>query len=288
MTVAEAMTDVFEALGEPTDLAFLDENQTADATTRGYTTLRRAMERGMVATLQYKSPRGRRLKWPGSTVRTSVRGGATATVTLSAVTGTTLTTVETVAEDFYLGYVVTSGTELRSVVYSSGNVLEVGEAFTTPPGAGDVLTLRQTFLPLASSQAVLSVTDTTTGTPLELVRPEAVSWETSPTTGDPQRYYHINDRVYVDPPPETPRYFLLEQEQYPTLDDVIPTAELPLPEPLHYAVVLWTTAWGFGRMLNPEMQRFVKRQWQEVLNETQLPEDNIMDRTEDRFGIRRQ
>lgn len=278
MTVTEAMTDVFEGLGEPTELEFASGGV-------GNVPLRRGLEQAIIATMRYKDPRGRRLKWAGSTKQSSVVGGSPTTLTVVSTSGPTITVSASAANDFYLEWVAEFSGQSRRVVWSSGTSLALTEEFSTMPTAGETFTVRPSYLVLSSTTPVLSVRDTTTGTALQLVRPEDLSWDGQPSLGDPTSYFHLNGRLYVEPIPATERYFLLEVEQYPTLDGVADDDELPIPEPLHYAVVAWTMAWGFGRYMNPEMRRAMRREWQEILLTTQLPEDNITDRTDDRFTL---
>lgn len=289
MTLSDALQDVWEALGEPTDLEFRNAAGAVDTTSAGWSSLLRGLQRGIIATMRFKEARnGRRLKWPGSTKITSRAGGRTETLTVASVTGGAITTVENVTDDTYIGWLVEYNDELRRVAYSSGTLLAVTEAFSSEPSPGDTLLLRQSFVSVSAVDGVLRVTDTTNGRDLEVVRPEDVTWDTSPTAGDPTRYYHLGDRLHLDPPPDTERYFYLELETYPDVTSLGADEELSIPEPLQYSVILWTTAWGFGRYLNPEMKRALRREWRESLLEIQLPEDNILDRADDSFDLRQE
>lgn len=289
MTLEDAAQDVWEALGEPTDLEFRNVTTgDVDVTTAGWGKLRRGIERGMIATMQAKVGRDQRhVRWAGGTKTTSLLGGSTETVTVVSALETSLTVAEANPRDYYLGWMVDDGTTLRRVAWSSGTLIVLAEAFTSNPAVGTVLTLRAPFLAVEPGTVVLRVTDTTNGNDLVMRRPEDVVWESSPTVADPVAYVHAHGRVYLDPPPEGSRYFLVEQEAYPTLENVTPSASLPVPEPLQYAVVLWATAWGFGRYLNPKMKSALRSEWRETLIETQLPEDNVLDRQDESFGVRR-
>lgn len=243
----------------------------------------------MIATMQAKVGRDQRhVRWKGSTRVTSLAGGAAVTATVVSVSGVGITIDLTAAQDTYLGWYVDDGVELRRVAHSNGALIVVATAFGATPTIGSTLTLRQGFLPYTAGRTVLRVTDTTNGRDLEIVRPEDVEWNGSPTPGDPVGYYHLGNRVYLDPVPTTERYFLVEEESYPTLTGIAGDAELPIPEPLQYAAVLWTIAWGFGRYLNPKMKSALRQEWRETLIETQLPEDNAYDRQDEAIDLRRE
>ena len=289
MTLEEAAQDVWEQLGEPTDLAFrVSGTGVVNGSSAGWVALRRALERGMIATMHAKIGRSQRhVRWKGSTKVASYLGGKSVAVTVVSVNGLGIVVAESAPVDTYLGWFVDDGVELRRVAYSGNTLIVLGEAFGQVPVIGSTLTLRQGFFAFPANRGLLRVTDTVTGRDVEITRPEDITWNVSPSTGDPTSYYHLNARVYLEPVPVEERYFIVEEESYPTLVATMAGDELPIPQPLQYAAVLWAISWGFGRYLNPEMKSSIRKEWRETLLETQLPEDNLYDRQDEAVEVRR-
>ena len=289
MTVEEMVRDVFENLGEPTDLAYVTADDVVDTTSDGWTRVIYALQRGLNAVSRWKNPRtGRRFRWPGSTsiIQRQVGTPVTGTVATGSTTQVVAADIDTYVDGYFVGWLFEYDDEVRRIAYSDSDSIVLTVALSSAPTAGTTYTLRRTSVAVTAASTVLRVIDALNGTELSLVRPESILPTTTPTYGDPTSYYQIGNRLYVDPVPEE-GYLTIECESLPTIQGTT-DEEIDFPEEFLYAVILWATAWGFGRYMNPEMKITLRREFNDYMQSIQLPEDAILDRQEDAFIYRKE
>lgn len=287
MTVEEAAYEIWEPLGETTDLSFTDADGNVDETSAGWRRLVRAINRGLVATMRYRRRRdGRRVRWPGSTryVSRKVSGTTSMTTIAGSTTTAVIVAAGSLGVDAYLGWSCEIGEETKTVAANDGTTLYLSEALESAPAAGTAVVLRQTYVLLDDPEVVVRVTSTSNGNDLTLVRPESVAWEASMTYGAPVSYYQVGKKVFVTPVPEEEEWLRVEVEAYPSVVGLA-DEELPIPHVLHDAVVLWCLGWGMRRYVNAEMMTVYRREFEAAIDSLQLPEDAILERADDRFGI---
>ena len=293
MTLEEIATDVWEVLGEPTDLSFFDEDGSFDATSKGWTRLMRAARTAQVTISKWRNPRtGKRFRWYGMSqlLTVNVDPGVTGAVTGVANEGRELTVDTTLAVNSHsMWYLVI--THADSTV-TNARVISSGEGFLslfqeTPTEIGDTYRIVPPFIELTeTSLSVLRVTYLNELRELSIVRPEFLPISSEASFGAPSSYYQLHDRIYLDRMPET-GVFQVETDRVPRFDptrDAVPE----LPENFHQAIVLWMAAWGFARYLNPEMKTSMRKEFYEYMDSIQLPKDLELDRQEDAFQIKKE
>ncbi len=163
MTTKEMIIDVYEALGEPTDLApYTDVNDpinTFDITTDGAVKLLRWVNEGYRRLIAYKFPNGTMMRFPELesyvnfktyTESDTAQAGATTTITLAA--------GASAVDDFYNDWVVeidsgTGANQIRTIMDYNGTtkVAIANRDYDTDPDATSVYSLYKNFMDIVSS-----------------------------------------------------------------------------------------------------------------------------------------
>lgn len=165
-----------------------------------------------------------------------------------------------------------SGEKRVIVGYSGSRIATVHRAFTTAPSAGDSFTLYKSgYLMIPAGHAwsgenialpteiadvavgnffhPLKVIDVYGGTELE-VAPMKQAYLDLTKTGTPTEWYVYGKKIIFDSAPDDERWYKLEyyRAPYNLVDD---EDEPEIPEPYHYAIVLWGVWWALRRQQAP-------------------------------------
>jgi hypothetical protein len=299
MTLEEIATDVWELLGEPTDLIFKDDDELLSTSSKGWLRLMRAARTAQVAISKWRNPRtGKRFRYYGMSqvftlqVLPAVEGEITFVGNEGINLGVTNVLETNAHSTWYFKHIYTENNEQVS---QYGRIISSGDAQVTlydslprEPEVGDSYALIPPFIELPQSNiGVMRLVYLNDSKEIPIARPESIAFDSSATLGAPSFYYQIYDRIYIDRIPEEDGVFYVEAERYPKFN-VEPDEEPDLPESVHYAIVLHMAGWGFGRYLNAEMRKSMREEYLEYMSTIQLPKDLELDRHDDAFGIKKE
>lgn len=272
MTVEELIIEVFEQLGEPTDIYIYDSGGAFDLTEAGSQKILKALNWGQDALIAWKDTTGTRVQFRGKTfideefVEYEILEG-----TVQA--GSTENSV--VVEAAHTGlenHIIVIGSQVgRVVVSSTGVTLYVGKAFDTTPLTGDTYTLYPRSLGFSRSapfQDILAVYDMENSNDLSLAARDDLFPTTLRDIGNPSEYIRNGNKLYFNQAPESTRYFKLTK--YRNLIALTTASqESELPYQFHYGLVWWVMGWGMSRMQEISGDINARRSFKDFMRSTQ-------------------
>lgn len=286
MTVQEILTDVYEQIGEPSDLlpyVTPGSPSTFDISLAGAQRLLAWLNRSQRVVSNWKFRDGRLLRirnlFSNHFFKTYVYSG---TASDGADASITLPAGSSAIDDAYNGWIVeiTGGTgesQSRMVTDYDGTTLiaTVHADWDTNPDATSTFSLYKNFmkyLPSSNSEAtkhialspvseictVLKVRDLEEE--YELVPKERTYFFTSGLTipGTPTAYWEYGNSLYFDVPVDEVRGYELLYARYPS-SLTLATDEPEIPAPLHEAILMWCVWQGHKRNQDTTMAYAVKR-----------------------------
>ncbi len=314
MTAEELITEVYEQLGEPSDLnIYAADGTTYTHTNAGAVKILRALNLGQKAIAGWKDPvTGRHARFKclqGSLFfRTkvysdTVSSSSNSTFPYSVVlTGTGLGTTD----DQYNGWVIEINGEQRLVVDYTGSsyTFYLNDSFGTAPSAADTVKLYKRFYRLLPSSHAfvaehISLPATTSGAFVEILKIQSVEdgtevepasriedWDAFPTgKGEPGEYYRQGDTIYFDVNQEDDQWFRMEYYRMPT--PMSASTDAPeLPENFHYAIALWANMWGQRRMQESSMVYAVRKELEDYMRSA-VTEADVETYRQDPYGVLR-
>lgn len=271
MTLAQLRTEIWQQAGEPSDL-----DPTTDVQYNGGPLLTWAVNEAQRQIAFWKDPVTHAILRFRSLEGEMFTQWLTVTGTLDA-DGTTTTVVLPSGsvgdqDDRYNGWLITIGSDTKMVVDYVGATLTatVHEAFTSAPLTGTTFTLAKRhgiFLDASHPWQVDHITlpSTTnrfqaTGNLFEVLKVEDLSTQRTLvkaprgetylskafTAGDPSFWYRSGQKLMFDTAVDPARWLRLVYYRGPT-DMVNATDQPELPEPFHWAMVLWGISWAARR-----------------------------------------
>lgn len=279
MTFSEMKTEVWDALGQPSDL-----NPTS------YTQIGTWLNRGYKKICFWKFPNGRRLRFRAiegelffqtQVLTGTAEDGAASTITLQiGEVGAN--------DDQYNGWVVEidSGTgsgQTRLIVdyTGSGRVATVAVPWDTTPDSTSVYSLYKGFMKFVASGGigasenitidpndsiydVLKVTDLEDERSLDRGDRTAGYPSNLSTSGTPGEYIVFGDRLVFDCPIDDERWYKMEYVKIPA--SMSSDADEPaIPEPWHDAIVLWAVWKGLMRQQEMQSAYATKRSLEDMI-----------------------
>jgi hypothetical protein len=294
MTFEEIATDVWELLGEPTDLEFRDEDGVLDPTSNGWGRLMRAARNAEISVSRWRNPRtGKRFRWYGGTETIFIENpeGVEKTVTAPGANGFNLSGLELLNKyaTWYVRHQVRPEEfQYGRIISHTATKVRLFSDLSTALQEGDVVTLLPPYLSLPRPEAsVLRVVYVDESRELSITRPEDILPTENADPSSPTRFYQKEGKIYLDRFPEE-GVFQVEVDRMPIFRGNQPEARPELPDYLHYGMVLWMAAWGFSRLLNSDMKNAMRREYYEFMETVQLPQDSELDRQDDAFTLRRE
>lgn len=277
MTVLQIIQNVYEGLGEPSDLQYLDDNDNVLTASIGWHRMVDAVNTAALELSTWKFPDGRVVRFrfleAVADLETLFQNATiVSAVTNSAIIQTTLTNTTT---NFYSGCAIKLGSAMYRVRYSQASVavptqvdLMLDTNVTTTAGAAFTLSKREyLFTPQVASpftaMPVGIAYNTTAGVPLEITNvydmltnseldlikkyDPMIAMQVSFQT--PSEFYKLANGIRFDVFPDTQRRYAIRYMRGPALLDYVNTsAEPELPKQFHQAIVLHCLLWGYRRM----------------------------------------
>lgn len=313
MTTEQMVREVFEALGEPSDLQYRDLNDQIDVTLPGWQRIVQALNTACLEIATWKWPRGRQLRFRFLE--------AQAPLSIAPLSGTVLThtasshfltcTLTERPMDYYRNYALRFDTDVYRVLNSrwTGTATEL-----------ILLSAPQTSLAsrgLTASRREFQFVDQTTaawgetvdgiaytpaeGVPLEILNVYDLTGDreleyenrfesfapAAPTFGEATRYYKMARGFRLDVWPETARTFMVRYMRGPRIlpaDSL--TAEPELPENFHRAVVLHALWWGYRRAQENNSAYATKKDLDELLQQLRTEYDLQSEHTTAQWSIK--
>lgn len=294
MTFSELKTEIWEALGSPTDLDPSSYTQIADWINRGYKRI-----------CYWKLPNGRRLRFRAmegevffqTVLKTgTAEDGAAGSVTLeNGQVGA--------SDDQYNGWVVeiTGGTgsgQKRLIAdYVGGTrVASVASDWTTNPDSTSTYELYKQFMKFATTGTedlvldpndrifdVLKVFDLEDEN--ELGRGDRTTGYSGnlTTPGTPSEYIVYGDRLEFDCPIDEARWYKLWYTRMPT-DLSADSDEPEIPEPWQEPIVLWAIWKGLQRQQEAPLAYAAKRNLIDMI-QSLVPQYSMDDEKEESFAV---
>lgn len=259
-TAQQMVEELWERVGEPSDLDPYDALGNIDVTSDGWLRMLRALNRGVVSVATWKDPQtGRQFRFrdrhdwqyvtftPASTTTTAAIAKGDQTVEFAASSGV----------DAYKDYLVKVGSEVRLIVDDDGaGTYTVNKSFDTTHASGatiyyapryieiDITTTK--FVEVLGVYNMEEMIDVQPGQ-----RGDVFAYEAT-TEGDPRWWYRVGARIYFDVVQfDDVQRFRVEYLRLP-VDMVAVDDTTGLPEAFDEAVVMWAVGWGFGRVLDPQ------------------------------------
>lgn len=309
MTVQDAIIEVYEALGEPSNLNPYTSG-VFDLTKDESQKILKWLNRGQHVVMNYKFPNGRRVTFRANEGKVLFRSrvveldvlAATSTTIQLDNSGDTLHSAADSAVDMLNNWVikVTNGTgegQTRYIVDYNNSTWDatVSEAWDTTPDATstvEVSKAAQFFrsssdfdvdfnIPVARNDlyTVLKITDINSRRPLGVVdRTENFpgNWV---SRGQPSAYYVYDDRIEFDKAPDEERWYLIEYRKVAN-EVSAATDEFFVPPPWDEAIVLWAMQRGYRLAQESDDAYATKRDFEDFMLKTQEEAESRMDREE--------
>ncbi len=296
MTVEQIITEIYETLGEPTNLDIYDSGGSFDISTAGSVRLLRYVNQGIKRIVSYKYKSGRPIYFKDlesslfftTTVKTgTASGGANKSITLD-------TGVEDNA-DQYNDWVVeiTGGTgdgQKRLIIdFDASRVATVHKAWTTNPDATSTYKVYKRFHKYLSAGDVgygehISVDDVNSfGTvwkvidledEFELGRKErTLLYDSNQTTaGTPHVWYEYGNALWFDVNVDEERSYKIYYQKTP--DNVTAGTDEPaIPAEFHDAIVLWAVQLGLLNGQETGDAYAYRRNFQDFLEQTVMEQE---------------
>lgn len=280
MTVNEMILEVWQLIGEPTDLDPTDGTAdplpaNIDTATNGYTRILTALNQAQISVAMWRQPSGRQFRWRGgigSSILTVTPTTTTVENTAVAVGDFTVDTALTGSDDDWNGYLIKVGTEIRRVVDSTAaGVLTVGKAFDVAHAVGTTVTY--IAQPASLPTDLLEIR-----TIYDFENDCHIGWNervSSPifeyAEGEPSMFWRNSRNLYWDAGYfDATRRYGLEYYRLPVAMSDSQACELP--EQFHWAIVLWAAGWGYWRQQDPNERKNLRDEFADFMRTRQTEE----------------
>lgn len=314
MTIGEAIIEVYEHTGEPSNLdPFLSTSSppysTSDLDTSSYGYLKLAdyIERGIRRVITYKSGRSRfrfdetkkRILWSLTiTEYDDVQVGADY---IQFNTGLTAAQAATYVGKQYILTGENDGATTTDLVdkfftivdYTWSDANAYGVNFETDIDLTDYVTESYAEIRTAEREyelpsdvlEVLKLTSFSDGNELDyLSRQETAFYETNPTVVIPTQFYEYNNTVVFNSVPPVVSRFWLEYAAFVTVDTTSISTNLPFREMFDQAIIQWANYWVHDLMHEPERALFAKSDFDKIMKSIQESHEFRYDRTDSGRG----
>lgn len=206
----------------------------------------------------------------------------------------------------YVGWIIEVGSERKIIMeYAGGVYLALAhEDWGTTPSSGDSFTMYKRFAKLLSGSDGWAGDHVTLpsegslgrgeGNLVEVLKLEDVaeqrvlrqqhgreSWPTLNTSvGDPTAWYRYGNQIVFNYAPSTEKWFRMEYYRTPT--EMSADADEPeIPEMFHWGIVLWGVEWGFARQQEMDSKYSAKRDYHDFMRRVKDQYDVMFERESD-------
>lgn len=302
MTLSELRTQIWERIGEPSDIDPSDDSTTLDFVCN-------EAQRQIAFWVDPQTGRQLRLRnlFGEMFFRWTVISGTLGDQSGAGDDEVVLPAADVGADDDeYNGWIVEVGSEKLQVMdYDGGTTTVTLQAdWTSAPESGDSYSLYKRFamlLPSSDGWASEHITlpsegslGRATGNLIEVLKLEDVdqqrvlepehgreSWPSLNTSvGDPTAWYRYGERIVFNYAPDEQRWFRMEYYRGPT-DVSSDTDEPEIPELFHWGIVLWGTEWGFAREMEMDSKYSAKRDFEDFMRRTKSQYEVMWERESD-------
>lgn len=287
MTVEKMIIEVYEMLGEPSDLNPYTSN-VFDFTTAGAVRILEWINRAYKTIAYWKLSTGRLLRFPSTYAEYNFQTAYyTGTVASATSTTITLSASQSTTADYYNNWIIeisagTGSGQYRYIVdYSANRIATINKTWNTTPDGTSTFKLYKRFMKLVDSTAtdavdnislnpntqllsVIKIIDLYDGTDLTLADRVETFAGNLVSSGTPSSYYHYNNQIVFDYAIAENRWYKMEYVKI--LDNLTLSTDTPLlPEQFHDAIVLWAFWWGLVRNGEDQSSYARKRDVQELM-----------------------
>lgn len=277
MTLAEIVEEVFEGLGNPSDLEYTSDGTTIDTASDGWLKIVRAINDGCLALATWKFPNGRQVK-----LRLNEDTGfivtSSSTQVVVDVEGRNLTLSDTpISGQLIVGRtsgafgVVGYAAEDVAIMVRQTGVFVVGETvdlysreftFPSPNSATNVID-------------VLQVTDSNGVVLDETAKEESLITATSLTPGNPTNWKRVQKGLRFDLYPDDDLEYFIRYVRGPVT--LVNATDVPeLPAQMHRGLVLYGQWWGLRRAQESSDAYSVKRDLEDFMARVRIEDDFII------------
>lgn len=314
MTLLQIIQNLYEALGEPSDLQYLDDLDNVETTSLGWHRMVDAVNNACLGIATWKFPEGRAIRFrfleSTASLNSLVESALiTADVNNSLFITTTLTDMTV---DFYAGCSIKIGNLYYRIRHSRQDLINpadvdlmLDKAITTTTGTAFTISKREYFfepeivspfvnvlknIAYTASQGVpLEITniyDSSSNSELTLTTKYEPLLSIDSTMQTPSQFYKLSGGIRFDTFPEASRSYVVRYMRGPRVlsYDVI-DAVPELPEQFHEAIVLYALWWGYRRMQENNSAYSTKQDLVDTLRRARTEYDLQGELTSHQFSI---
>lgn len=276
-TAEQMVEELWERVGEPSDLDPYDAAGDVDATSDGWSRMLRALNQGIVACAAWKDPRGGRQfrfrdrhDWqyvaftPASTTTNAAITKGDQTVQFGASSGA----------DAYNDYLIKVGSEVRLIVDDDGaGTYTVSKSFDSGHDSGATIYYAPRYVTIdITTTKFIEAVDVYNLEEQVRVAPGQrgdVFANDATTEGDPRWWYRAGNRIYFDVVQfDDTQRFRVESLKLP--EDMTAASDTSgLPDAFDEAIVMWAVGWGFGRILDPQNRAAARSEYTGLMRSRQ-------------------
>lgn len=292
MTLQQIVGEIFEGLGEPSDLQYLDLNGNLDTSLTGWRKIVDEVNIACLELVSWKFPNGRVVRFrqleESTTFQSEVRTGTVLVGNIASAVITTDLALE--ADNFYGGWAIEIDGSIYRILQSRTNGTDTELFLSTlplgDPLGKDVVVSKRDYLFIDNTGVAFGEWpigigyNPANGRPLELI--EVADLETQATItqtptqepllipnltfGVPTQFYKIAQGLRFDLWPESKRLYNVRYVRSPRmLSYTDSNVEPELPVQFHRAVVLHGLWWGYRRMQENNSAYSTKRDLDDLL-----------------------
>lgn len=292
MTLEKIIQEIFEALGEPSDLQYLDDSDAIDTASTGWLRMVDAVNTACLEIATHKFPEGRQLRFRFLEEQTQLVVPVLSGTIASHTAGEQLVTLDLPlqAAGYYKGYALAIGTSNYRVIDSQTSgaatqALLFPAPQTSVASLGYMASRREYYFVDASTLAFGEVADgiayvPANGLPLEILNVHDITNATEITYtsrhttfapdavefGTPTQYYKLPKGLRFDLWPNTQLNYMIRYMRAPYALTALDANEEPeLPTQFHRAIVLHGLWWGYRRQQENESAYAAKNDLEDLL-----------------------
>jgi hypothetical protein len=280
MTLAEIIEEIYEGLGEPSDLKYTDENDDIDVTSTGWLKLVRAVNMGCMYMATFKFPTGRQLKLrlnedTGTLFPTSIVNGLPVSSLTPPGTDRQLTLITApIVNQLLIGRSSAATGVVRFVNGLTATLSQMTGTFIN----GEIVDAysREFQFPdtMLSKKIidVLQVVDSTGSVLTETDQDTNLTVAASSELGIPTSWRKIRQGIRFDIYPQDDLEYFIRYARGP-IDLVNPTDIPELPVQMHSGLVLYGQWWGLRRAQESTDAYSVKRDLVDFMSTVRVEDD---------------
>lgn len=314
MTKLQIVQNVYEALGEPSDLQYLDDDDNVLTASTGWRRMIDAINLAVLEISVWKFPDGRTIRFRYLEDVAHLQTMFETAAVVGAVTGSAIltTSLTNTVVNAYSGCALRIGTTIYRVRYSQPNgvtptnvdlmldtVVTVADAVAVNISKREYLFENQVITPFVTTPTgiaytasngapleILNVYDTAQNSELELVKKYDPLITLQAVFQNPAQFYKIAQGLRFEAYPDSSKLYTVRYMRGPRVMDYTTLTEEPeLPVQFHEAVVLYCLWWGYRRMQENNSAYSVKQDLVDMLRRVRTEYDLQGELTSHQFSF---